>query len=110
MPTYNVDLTSVDQGEEIIQVMSAPVDGYLIVEINGTDLTDDVIIRFQQSVSGNNWDVLKDFRGLPIEIFLQGGSSPSQVRVETLEPFRASNLRAIVKAKKNEGEVDIIIP
>jgi hypothetical protein len=110
MPTYNIDLSSVDQGEDIIQVITAPTDGYLLLQMNGSGLTDDVKIMIQHSVDGSNFDFLKDFRGNPIVFFLQGGSIPNPVRVETLEPFLAGHLRAIIKAKENEGTIDLITP
>ena len=92
----------------LTHALTAPEDGYLMAELNGSNLTGIVDVRFQHSVSGNNWETISDQNDKEVVIRLDGKKNASVTRVKLLEPFRAENLRAVITSDST-GSLQFVI-
>jgi len=93
----------------IYQALTAPEDGYLLVELNGSNLTGKVDIHFQQSVSGDNWDTIEDLNDKDIVVRLDGAKNASITKVKLFESFRAGHLRAKI-ISESTGSLQFVLP
>jgi hypothetical protein len=94
----------------LYQTLTAPTNGYLLIQMNASGINNIVDIEFQQSIDGENWDTIKDYNSNKIRFRLGANRKSADSAVELIDPFWAQHLRAKILSESSAGSLEFITP